>query len=168
MSPTLTIRAAQPSDAPALAAIRNLPKVRHGTLALPFSRLADTEAYLAKLGPNTHLLVAEQNGIITGSASLDRHAGRRAHAGVIGIMVGDPYHGQGIGTALLTALLDLADHWLGLTRLELTVFADNSRAIALYQRLGFVQEGHLRAYALRDGIVADSLTMARHRPPTDP
>jgi putative acetyltransferase len=168
LSAPLIIRAAQPSDAPALAAIRNLPKVRHGTLALPFSRLADTEAYLAKLGPNTHLLVAEQNGIITGSASLDRHTGRRAHAGVIGIMVGDPYHGQGIGTALLTALLDLADLWLGLTRLELTVFADNSRAIALDQRLGFIQEGHLRAYALRDGIFADSLTMARHRPPTSP
>ncbi|HQT90007.1 MAG TPA: GNAT family N-acetyltransferase [Acidiphilium sp.] len=165
MTPTLTIRAAHANDAPALAAIRNLPKVRHGTLAIPFSRLADTESYIAKLGANSHLLVAEQNAIITGSASLDRYTGRRAHVGHIGVMVADAHHGQGIGTALLTALLDLADHWLGLTRLELTVFADNSRAIALYHRLGFVQEGHLRDYALRDGALADSLSMARLRPP---
>jgi putative acetyltransferase len=165
MSATLIIRAARTEDASALAAIRNLPEVRRGTLALPFRSVAETETYIAGLGANAYLLVAERSGVVAGSASLNRYTGRRAHVGSIGIMVADPDHGQGIGTALLAALLDLADNWLGLTRLELTVFADNNRAIALYQRLGFVQEGHLRDYALRDGALADSLSMARLRPP---
>ena len=33
----------------------------------------------------------------------------------------------------------------GITRIELTVEADNPRAIALYERLGFVHEGTQRA-----------------------
>ncbi len=160
-----TLRPATSADAPALAAIRNLPAVRHGTLALPFRSISDTEAYIAKLSAQDYLLVAEQSGIVAGAASLNRFSGRRAHTGSLGIMVADPYHSQGIGTGLLTALLDLADHWLGLTRLELHVFADNHRAIALYQRLGFVSEGCARNYALRDGALTDSLAMARLRAP---
>jgi putative acetyltransferase len=53
--------------------------------------------------------------------------------------------GGGIGVGLLSALIDSAEPRLGLTRLQLTVFADNQRAIALYQRFGFAVEGTLRA-----------------------
>lgn len=49
-------------------------------------------------------------------------------------------------------------------RLELTVFTDNERAIALYRKFGFEAEGTHRAYALRDGRYADVLAMARLRP----
>ena len=49
-------------------------------------------------------------------------------------------------------------------RVELSVFTDNARAIALYQRCGFEIEGTLWAYALRDGRYADVLTMARLHP----
>jgi putative acetyltransferase len=44
------------------------------------------------------------------------------------------------------------------------VFADNARAIALYKRHGFVEEGRLRGYAIRHGEYADCLAMARWRP----
>ena len=59
--------------------------------------------------------------------------------------------------------MDLADNWLGLRRLELTVFVDNDTAIRLYERSGFVREGVLRAYAFRDGRFVDVLAMARLR-----
>jgi L-phenylalanine/L-methionine N-acetyltransferase len=49
-------------------------------------------------------------------------------------------------------------------RLELDVFADNQRAIALYRKFGFVHEGTHQAYALRDGAYVDSLSMARLHP----
>jgi putative acetyltransferase len=46
-------------------------------------------------------------------------------------------------------------------RIELTVFADNAGAVALYKRFGFEIEGTHRAYALRDGAYADTFSMAR-------
>ncbi len=53
----------------------------------------------------------------------------------------DQWQGRGVGRALMEAAVDLADNWLSLTRLELTVFADNAPAIRLYERVGFEVEG---------------------------
>ena len=64
----------------------------------------------------------------------------------------------------MQALCDYADNWAQLLRLELTVFTDNDRALALYERCGFVHEGTHRAYALRHGVYADVFSMARLHP----
>ena len=61
-------------------------------------------------------------------------------------------------------VLDLADNWLMLVRVELTVFADNERAIHLYEKLGFEKEGLKRMTTVRDGKYADEYMMARIRP----
>ena len=63
----------------------------------------------------------------------------------------------------LEALIELADNWLDLRRLELTVFADNAPAITLYERFGFAREGLHRAHAFREGTYADALAMGRLR-----
>jgi len=63
----------------------------------------------------------------------------------------------------IVAEIDLADRWLNLTRLELTVYADNEPAIRLYRRAGFRVEGTLRRFAWRAGEYADALYMARLR-----
>jgi putative acetyltransferase len=77
--------------------------------------------------------------------------------------VHDAYAGRGAGRALMQALIDQADRWLAYRRLELTVWTDNDRAIALYEAFGFEREGVLRAYAWRDGAYVDALAMARLR-----
>ena len=51
--------------------------------------------------------------------------------------VREDWQGKGVGTKLLEVALDLADNWLGLTRLDLRIFTDNGAAIALYRRFGF-------------------------------
>lgn len=51
-----------------------------------------------------------------------------------------------IASAMETAL-DLADNWLGLSRVELTVFTDNATAIALYEKFGFEIEATHRRFA---------------------
>jgi putative acetyltransferase len=68
----------------------------------------------------------------------------------------------------MTALLELADNWLNVIRLELTVFVDNERAIALYRKFGFEIEGTHRAYALRAGRYADTYAMARIKAKSSP
>jgi putative acetyltransferase len=64
----------------------------------------------------------------------------------------------------MAALIDLADNWLGLHRIELTVYVDNAPAIHLYEKIGFVIEGTARDFALRGGVYVDVHTMARLRP----
>ena len=67
-----------------------------------------------------------------------------------------------VGTALMTAALELADGWLQLRRVELTVFTDNAPAIRLYKKVGL--EGTHKEHAFRDGVFVDACTMARLRP----
>lgn len=157
----LLIRAAAPGDAEALAAITNLPKYRSGTLRLPYETPEEWRKRIAGKDAGDLLLVAELDDAVVGSAGLHRLTGRRAHAAMIGMGVHDDFHGRGIGRALLAALIEAADRWLGVRRLELTVFVDNTPAIRLYESVGFEAEGTLKAYAFRDGRFADALAMAR-------
>jgi len=77
------------------------------------------------------------------------------------MMVHDDWQGKGVGAALMRAVIELADKWLNLTRIELSVFTDNESAIALYRKFGFEIEGTLRKYAFRDGEFVDAFAMGR-------
>ena len=73
-------------------------------------------------------------------------------AGWLGIGIGEREHwGQGIGGEAMRLALNFAFNELNLHRIQLTVFAYNERAIALYEKLGFVREGVYREALHRDG-----------------
>ena len=82
----------------------------------------------------------------------------------LGIALAQEYQGRGLGRRLITRLLDWADNWGGVLRVELHVHADNDRARALYESLGFVEEGRHRGYALKAGRYIDCYSMARLHP----
>ncbi len=125
--------------------------------------MAETLAYIVRSSPGGARMAAILDGTLVGTAGLERFQGRRAHMGEISLGVRDDHVGRGIGTAMLIALLDSADGWLGLVRVQLTVFADYAGAIRLYERHGFVTEGRMRAASLRAGVLEDVLLMARVR-----
>ena len=81
-----------------------------------------------------------------------------SHCGSLGMGVHPNYRGQGLGRRLLTACIQKA--WAkGLTRIELEARADNSHAIALYEKFNFKHEA-LKAKAMRfDGEYFDSVQM---------
>ena len=162
------IRAARPHDAEAIAELVNLPGFRWGTMRLPHHSPEEVRSWMDKGTPGGVDLVAVLDGRVVGQAGLHRFVGRRAHAGGIGMGVHDAWTGRGIGAALLSALVDIADRWLGLRRLELTVYTDNAPAVALYRRFGFEVEGTHRAFALRGGQYADAHAMARLGGPESP
>jgi putative acetyltransferase len=166
---TLTIRRASPKDAAAFARIMGDPAVYAGVLQLPYT---DEEIWRTRLGENLApgktdlVLVAERDGQVVGNAGLHPASAalRRRHAMSLGISVAGEMQRQGVGTALMQALVDYADRWGQVLRIELTVYADNAAAIALYRKFGFQVEGTQRAFALRDGAYVDALMMARLHP----
>ena len=160
----ILIRPVEPEDWPDIAEIFDQPAAIAGTLQMPFRSRAFQRERAEKRPSDRLLLAAAIDGKVIGAAGLTRFENRRAHVGTIGMAVHDVFAGRGAGGALMAALLDVADRWMGLRRVELTVYADNARAIGLYERFGFEREGLHRAYALRDGAFVDALAMARLRP----
>jgi putative acetyltransferase len=157
------IRAREPSDWQEMAALRALPRVRWGTLATPFEGAESTRKFLENPPDGCTGIVAVLDGRIVGTADVTRLKGRCSHVGHIGMCVHDDFHRRGIGARLMAALVDTADNWLNLRRLQLAVFVDNAPAIALYEKFGFVVEGTRRDAAFRDGAFVDDYMMARVR-----
>lgn len=159
----ILIRPVRPDDAAAVTEIRRQATVREFNNTLPSDRGERDREALASLGPENHVLVAEVNGRAVGFARLDVSGGRQRHVGTLSVNVHDDYQGQGIGRRLVEALLELADDHLGLTRVQLEVWADNARAIRLYESLGFEREGCRRNAVRRRGEYVDVLLMGRLR-----
>lgn len=161
----LTLRALRAADAEQFHAMQQLPVVVNGNPHVPFETLASTREYIEKLEPSEIVIAAVIGDTLVGEAELTPLKGRRSHAGSISICVHDGWHRRGIGHVLMTELLDLADKWLGLRRVELHVFADNHAALALYRKFGFEIEAHQRGAVLRRGVLIDCYFMARLREP---
>ena len=164
--PEITVRHAESPDAEALHRIFRDRSVIAGTLQMPFPRLSLWRERLEDPPEGLYQLVACTDEEVVGSLTLGTSPTRprMRHAGTIGMAVREDRQGQGVGTALMEAALDLADNWLDLTRLELTVFVDNAAGIALYEKFGFEREGTHRRFAFRDGGYVDAYSMARIKP----
>ena len=164
------IRAAEPEDAPALSALIGSEGVFVGTSQLPMMPVASRLERYSKVDPSGLLLAAcatvHAQEQIVGMIGLHgvQPGLRRAHVRGLGIAVAKDWQGQGVGQLLMEAAIAWADNWAGILRIELTVLADNQRAIALYERHGFAREGIMRAHILREGVYADTYAMARLHP----
>jgi putative acetyltransferase len=159
----LGIRAMRATDAEAVNALANMPGYRYGTLRLPHARLEETRKWVESPTPGNIALVATYEGQIVGNGGINRFQGRRSHAASLGMGVHDDFVGRGVGSALLGEMVQVADDWLDIRRLELTVYTDNEAAIALYRKFGFEVEGRLRQFAFRNGEYVDAYSMARLR-----
>lgn len=163
--PNIVIRHSEVSDAEAIHRINTAPKAIWGTLQVPYTSVEKYRKRIAERPEGRYHLLAVVDDEPVGNLGLGVMINnpRRSHVGEIGMSVRDDWHGKGVGTALMQGAINLADQWLNLKRLELTVYTDNPAALALYKKFGFEQEGILRAYAFRNGEYVDAYTMARVR-----
>jgi len=143
------VREARPSDARAcLAIVEEAARERPRTLAVLEKELwrpRDWKRHRLGWGPHGASIVAEVDGVVVGQLTCER--GQRAvtrHSAEFGITVSSRARDMGVGRALLTALETWArEH--GVTRMALGVFPGNARARALYEKLGYEEEGAERA-----------------------
>lgn len=87
-------------------------------------------------------IIAFVDGKVAGTAGIEAVGTKYKvrHRSEFGISVLKEYWGLGIGRALMEACINCAKE-AGYAQLELTVVAENARAIALYQKAGFVEYG---------------------------
>lgn len=150
-----------------------------GQIRTAAEKFATLEEFAEKLRPwvsGEHsgwhglLLVAVLSGRVVGEGRVRRHPYRRIrHNGTISVGVHLEYQGQGVGRALMNAMIewsrehsfaDAARREGGVTRLDLAVFAENTRAIALYHSLGFTTIGRRTGYIrMEDGRMVDDFEM---------
>ena len=160
----ITIRPATAEDAEAFAKVFADRSASNGTLQHPYTS-ADVwrTRFAGNVGTRQVTFAALVNGRVVGNAGLHpiNDNPRQQHVCSLGIAVANAYRGRGVGRALMNACLDFADQWANYARVELTVHADNARAIKLYESLGFEHEGRLRDFSFREGGYVDALFMAR-------
>lgn len=174
---SISVRPVCSDDAADLYQIVSDPRVNTTLVQLPSMEISETQAWLGKKRPGQHRMVAEIDGRVVGSSSMTQYQNPRlAHGGRIGLMIHHDYWGQGVGSALIAAQINLADNWLNLYRIELEVLTHNTAAIHLYEKFGFEIEGtRQQAVFGGDGHFHDEYQMARlyrtdtlHDSPTAP
>jgi len=160
----VSIRPATVDDAEAFARAFSDRSTSNGTLQHPYTAPDIWRTRLASnVGTRQVVLAATVNGRVIGNTGVHPVSDhpRLKHVCGIGIGIAHAYQGRGVGRALMTAGIDFAERWANYGRIELTVHADNARAVKLYESLGFVHEGRLREYSFREGGYVDALLMAR-------
>jgi putative acetyltransferase len=162
--PEVSVRGSSTDDWEAYHAIWSQPSVIWGTMKVPHTSADwNRERVQKRQPPRFWPLVAEVDGDVVGIIGLHWDEHNRAHVGHLGMMVDHDHQSMGVGSALMEAVVDLAENWLGMTRLQLEVYPDNERAIGLYRKYGFEIEGLYHAFGYRDGRYADTLVMGRLR-----
>lgn len=139
----IVIEKARPADAEGLLAHLRIiggetDNVTFGAEGMPFT-VEQEEKFLRSLesAPKSVLYVAKVDGIIIGDALLSGSPRERiAHRASLGISVQKKYWNLGIGSRLISAIIEFAKS-ADIEIIELSVRSDNPAAIHLYEKFGF-------------------------------
>jgi RimJ/RimL family protein N-acetyltransferase len=166
---SLSLSQIKMSDAPALVKYLNHPTIYENTLMIPNPyTMGDAGWYInfveerrQKFGRLTDWAIREQNGQVIGGIGFHAENGIRSHKDTIGYWLGAPYWRQGIMTRVVQTLTDLAFRELGLIRIEAPIFPHNIASARVLEKCGFVAEGLLRSYYLKNNHPIDVRMYAR-------
>lgn len=150
-SPRLLLRLVEKSDLPSLLEVNSDPEV---TALLPYatwSSIGDGEAWYERMSDmqatglaQQFVVVSKSTGVAIGTCLLFRFEEASARA-ELGYVLGRANWRQGFMREALVALLNCAFGDMGLRRIEAEVNSRNHRSASLLARLGFTNEGLLRA-----------------------
>ena len=116
---------------------------------------------MSKDSENSVILIALDNEQIIARAELEGYyAARVRHRAKFSISVKKEYWNRGIGTEMLTRLIELAKE-MKLKVIELEVISDNARGINLYHKMGFTDIGVYKDYFYVNGTYKDAVVMQK-------
>jgi putative acetyltransferase len=164
----IKIRPLRQDDFERLNEIRVSKGVFENILALDTETLAETIDYFTdNSNPKSkYTYIAEKRAgdqqIVAGYIRLlvDKDI-RRKHKGRISIAVAKEFQSTGIGGMLFDYIINLAQNWLMLKKLELTVLVNNTKAVNLYKAKGFEIEGTLKGDTVVNGKYEDVYIMGK-------
>jgi phosphinothricin acetyltransferase len=166
----VTVRPAEPGDAAAIAEIYNQGIRGRGATFETEERTADERrAWLASHGPNHPCLVATvpdgAGESVVGWASTSAYRSRECYRGIaeFSVYVHEDCRGQGVGKALLAALIPAAEQ-AGLWKLLSRIFPENTGSRALCASMGFREVGVYEKHAQLDGVWKDCVIVERLLP----
>jgi RimJ/RimL family protein N-acetyltransferase len=165
---TVVIRTATENDSTELlSCMKRIIEDGEGVILLPdeFRRTEERQREWItqyRSDPHSIILLAEVAGRIVGS--LDFSAAKRkrfSHTGDFAMTLAPEFRGMGLGLFLLNSLVAWARTKPDIEKINLLVRSSNERAIALYKKFGFVEEGRKRREVkLSDGTYEDNILMA--------
>jgi L-amino acid N-acyltransferase YncA len=126
----------------------------------------ETEAPMWEHWDVSHLpegrLVAREGEIIKGWAALSPVSSRCVYAGVAetSVYVCDQYRGEGIGRALLEALVSASEK-AGIWTLQAGIFPENGASLKLHERCGFHVVGRRERIGRMNGVWRDTVLLER-------
>ena len=124
--------------------------------------LADAREYLSRHRnedfPNVFAI--DNNGAAIGSIALHPQDDVHRLSAEIGYWLGEPFWGKGVTTRAVKAICQYGFSRLHLVRIYAAVFEWNPASMRVLEKAGFVREGTLRKYVLKDGTIINSVQFA--------
>jgi RimJ/RimL family protein N-acetyltransferase len=112
--------------------------------------------------PDALALVAEHGVQVIGYLSVEPGRRRKVrHVVEIGMSVHEDWRGRGVGTAMLESVFDWVEGRNNISKISLNVFSENSAAINLYLKSGFVEEGRLKDHIMIGDRYQDLVLMSK-------
>lgn len=163
---TITIRPVEVKDARGINMLRRENGIIQTTLGLPSERVMIQENFLLDTPDHIHTFVAistennEEEVVGWASMNMEKNQ-RKRHSASLALLIHPKYQEHELSYQLLEMLIDLADNWLLLKRLEMTLLSGNMKVQQLYEQFGFVQEGIKKNSIISNGKYCDEVCMAR-------
>lgn len=161
----IRLRAREQEDEPLLYQWFNDPEVtRFLTMRYPISHVGERVFIERNSEPGyrnaNFAVVRKDSGALIGGVSLEQ-ASPENRAATLGIAIGDKGHwDSGFGTDTMRTVCRFGFQMMNLHRIELHVYAENTRAIRCYEKVGFQHEGRARDAIFSYGKYQDLLIMS--------
>jgi RimJ/RimL family protein N-acetyltransferase len=172
INPQLSLSPLREGDEDAMVRWLNDPVLQRNTLRIPSPyRLEHAREFIdyvgamrAEHGRATEWAIRDGSGALIGGIGFSRVYGKYSHKDEMGYWLAEPYRGRGIMTQVVAKVCEVGLGPYKLLRIEAPVFTFNAASARVLEKNGFVAEGILRSYFLKNDKPVDVKMYAKIKP----